>query len=105
MTRKALDGARRRRIYLMRHAETSYVDEHGNAIPDSRSVPLTARGRDQADEMGRMLASIEFDVAICSGLPRTRETATRVLAGRGIPIEEFPALEEIRPGHAVLESD
>jgi probable phosphoglycerate mutase len=105
MTRKALDGAPRRRIYLLRHAETSYVDEQGNAIPDSRSVPLTARGREQADEMARMLAPIAFDVAVCSGLPRTRETAVRVLAGRGMTVEDFPALEEIRPGHAVLESD
>jgi len=105
MSRKALDGAPRRRIYLLRHAEASYVDEQGNAIPDSRSVPLTARGREQADEMARLLAPIDFDAAICSGLPRTRETAERVLAGRGLAIEDFPALEEIRPGHAVLESD
>jgi len=105
MSRKALDGAERRRIYLLRHAETSYVDDQGNAIPDSRSVPLTARGREQADEMARMLAPIAFDAAICSGLPRTRETATRILAGRGLTIEDFPALEEIRPGHAVLQSD
>jgi probable phosphoglycerate mutase len=105
MRRRALDGARRRRIYLMRHAETSYVDEQGNAIPDSRSVPLTERGRAQADDMARLLAPIAFDRAICSGLPRTRETAGRVLAGRELAIEERPELEEIRPGHAVLQSD
>ena len=105
MTRKALDGAPRRRIYLMRHAETSYVDDEGNAVPDSRSVPLTERGRSQADDMARVLAPIRFDRVICSGLPRTRETAERVLAGRNLRVEERPALEEIRPGHAILQSD
>ena len=105
MSRKALDGARRRRIYLMRHAETSYVDDEGNAIPDSRTVPLTERGRRQADEMARVLAPVHFDRVICSGLPRTRETAERVLAGRDLRIQEQPALEEIRPGHAILRSD
>jgi broad specificity phosphatase PhoE len=69
MSRKALDGAERRRIYLLRHAETSYVDEQGNAIPDSRSVPLTARGREQADEMARMLAPIAFDAGDLLGPP------------------------------------
>jgi probable phosphoglycerate mutase len=105
VTRKALDGVRRRRIYLMRHAETSYVDDQGNAIPDSRSVPLTVRGRAQADQMAIVLAPVAFDRAICSGLPRTRETAERVLAGRSVAIEDRPALEEIRPGHAVLKAD
>ena len=103
--RNALDGAQRRRIYLLRHAETSYVDREGNAVPDSRLVPLTARGCEQASQMGRWLASVPFDRVICSGLLRTLETAERLVEGRGLVLEQVPALEEIRPGHAVLESD
>ena len=105
MTRKALDGALRRRVYLFRHAETSYVDKHGNAIPDSRSVPLTDRGREQADEMARLVSGVPFDRAICSGLPRTRETGERLLAGRPLTLEMQPELEELRPGHGVAGSD
>jgi probable phosphoglycerate mutase len=103
--RRALDGARRRRVYLFRHAETSYVDREGNAVPDSRLVPLTERGCEQAVEMGRWLGGVGFDRVVCSGLLRTRETAERLVAGRNIVIEERAELEEIRPGHAVLESD
>ena len=99
--RKALDGARRRRVYLFRHAETSYVDREGNAVPDARLVPLTARGCEQATEMGRWLRGIPFDRVVCSGLLRTRETAERLLAGRNIVVEERGELEEIRPGHAL----
>jgi probable phosphoglycerate mutase len=105
MTLKALDGARRRRIYLFRHAETSYVDRDGNAVPDSRAVPLTDRGCEQAVQMSQWLVNVSFDRVVCSGLLRTRETAERLIAGRPLQIEERPALEEIRPGHAVLESD
>jgi len=105
MALKALDGARRRRIYLFRHAETSYVDREGNAVPDSRAVPLTTRGCEQALQMSAWLVDVPFDRVVCSGLLRTRETAERLIGGRAFNIEERPALEEIRPGHAVLESD
>jgi broad specificity phosphatase PhoE len=105
MRLEALDGARRRRIYLFRHAETSYVDRDGNAVPDSRAVPLTTRGCEQAIQMSQWLVEVPFDRVVCSGLLRTRETAERLVAGRPLTVEEKPAFEEIRPGHAVLESD
>jgi probable phosphoglycerate mutase len=105
MSRKALDGALRRRIYLFRHGETSYVDKHGNAIPDSRSVTLTDRGREQADEMARLISGVPFDRAVCSGLPRTVETGERLLAGRPLTLEVVSELEELRPGHGVSGSD
>jgi len=105
MTLEALDEARRRRIYLFRHAETSYVDREGNAVPDSRAVPLTTRGCEQAVQASLWLADVPFDRVVCSGLLRTRETVERLIVGRQLAIEEKPALEEIRPGHAVLESD
>jgi len=48
--------------------------------------------------MGRMLADVTFERAACSDLPRTRQTAELVLAGRGLELEERPALKEIRAG-------
>ncbi len=89
----------RRRIYLLRHAEAAYVADDGTVTTDPRNVPLTAEGRIQARKQSAVLASIAFDRAICSGLPRTRETAGLILAGRTEPaIEERPALEEINGG-------
>ncbi|RQR51703.1 histidine phosphatase family protein [Burkholderia sp. Bp9002] len=93
---------RRRRIYLMRHGDVTYFDDSGRAIDPDR-VPLNAHGRDQASAAGRVFAEqrIRFDRVIASGLPRTLETAQRVLAetGQRIDIEVEPAWREIRGGH------
>jgi len=89
----------RRRIYLLRHGEASYVAEDGTVTDDPRNVPLTATGRIQARKQSAILASVDFDKAICSGLPRTRETAKLVLAYRDHPpLEVISELEEIRGG-------
>lgn len=87
----------RRRIFLLRHAEAAYVRENGRVAEDIRKAPLTELGRQQARKQAAVLASVPFDRAICSGLPRTLETATLILAGRRSPkLETLPALEEIR---------
>ena len=87
----------RRRIFLLRHAEAAYVHDDGTVTQDPRSVSLTALGQQQARKQAAVLASVPFDRAICSGLPRTVETARLILAGREAPsLETDPALEEIR---------
>lgn len=92
-----LEEPDRRRIVLMRHGEAAYVDEAGRPAPDARQVPLTARGREQAQAQGRALAGIPFDRAVCSGLPRTVETATLVLGEQrradGSPVPELEVSE------------
>lgn len=95
------DGAIRRRIFLMRHAQAEYVRPDGTRAPDSRVVPLTAQGREEAARMAQLLANAQFDRAICSGLPRTRETATIILGQRTLPLEIVGDLEEIRGGDAI----
>jgi probable phosphoglycerate mutase len=91
----------RRRIFLMRHGSVTYFDEAGKPhLPES--VPLNADGRAQADAAGHAFgaAGVRFDRVIVSGLPRTVETAARVLAvtGQAMQPEIWPALEEIRGG-------
>lgn len=91
----------RRRVYLMRHGSVTYFDESGKPfLPES--VALNAQGRDQASAAGRAFADhgVRFDRVIVSGLPRTVETAQRVLAetGQDIAIDRWPELEEIRGG-------
>lgn len=63
MLRTAFDGSRRRRIYLFRHGDVSYVDDRGNRVADSTRVPLTDWGREQASLTGKALAKIPFDRA------------------------------------------
>jgi broad specificity phosphatase PhoE len=92
----------RRRIHLMRHGAVDYFRADGSAVPPE-SVPLNADGREQARAAGALLgaAGIRFDRVVTSGLPRTVETATRVLEAAGQPglaIGIDAAFEEIRPG-------
>ncbi len=96
MLRTAFDGARRRRIYLFRHGDVSYVDERGNRVADPTTVPLTAWGREQAMATGKALAKIPFDRAVTSSYPRSMETASLILEGRGIEIEANDRFVEFR---------
>lgn len=102
----------RRRIYLMRHGEAAYVADDGTVTNDPVNVPLTSRGREQAATQGQTLANIEFDRAICSGLPRTVETAELVLRQNNqaadLPLTTKPEMQEIHPrpgGFRELPSD
>lgn len=61
--RIAYDGSRRRRIYLLRHGDVSYVNAEGFRVKDSNAVPLTAWGREQTTETGKALKNIKFDRA------------------------------------------
>jgi probable phosphoglycerate mutase len=86
----------RRRIYLMRHADVSYVEAGRPVHP--HHVPLTPRGQEQARTAAGVLASVALDRVITSGLPRTRTTAEVVLAGRSVPAEVDPRWREIETG-------
>jgi probable phosphoglycerate mutase len=102
--RTAFDGSIRRRIHLFRHGDVSYISDNGDRVPDSRLVPLTDWGRKQAAEMGEFMDGTPFDRAICSGLPRTVETAEGVLNGRPIDLQHMPAFEEITSGDPSMEN-
>ena len=84
----------RRRIYLMRHAQVAYFEDGRPLRPDL--VPLTEAGRDQARAARELLAGIDFDRVITSGLTRTVETA-RIVAPDQEP-ESWPELREIESG-------
>jgi len=81
----------RRRLYLMRHAEVSYVGER-----DPEVVRLTERGLEQAEAARAALEDVAFDVVVTSSLPRTVETATIVAPES--EIEELHAFDEWRGG-------
>jgi len=85
----------------MRHGSVTYFDEAGKPhLPET--VPLNEAGRAQAAAAGQAFAAdgVRFDRVIVSGLPRTVETAMRVLAetGQQIELENWPELAEIRGG-------
>ena len=85
----------RRRLYLMRHADVSYVDESGVPVNPER-VPLTVAGRRQAEAARRALAGVELDLVVASDLPRTAETAQLVAPDRSV--EHWAELAEWKGG-------
>lgn len=92
----------RRRIYLMRHGHVDYFGpEIMAAGGDTKVVPLTPLGQEQAKAAGIALSHVTLDRAVCSGVPRTRQTAEFVLAGqegKAPFLEEEPELVEIHGG-------
>lgn len=92
-----MQGAGRRRIYLMRHGHVDYFQA---GMTDFDNVTLTPAGVEQARAAGEGLKSIKFDIALCSGLERTVETAGLVLAANDqAPILNVePRLRELRGG-------
>ncbi|MDB5952490.1 MAG: fructose-2,6-bisphosphatase [Massilia sp.] len=91
----------RRRIFLMRHGSVTYFDASGKPYPPE-SVALNEQGRAQASAAGQAFAAdnVRFDRVIASSLPRTVETARRVLmeTGQDIAIDSWPELDELRGG-------
>lgn len=76
----------------MRHGAVAYFDAAGRPVaPDD--VPLTDEGRAQAKAACALLADVELDRVVASGLPRTRETAALVAPLR--QVETWPDLREI----------
>ena len=78
-------------IFLIRHGETA-----GNAarivqLPD---IPLSARGRAQAERLARRLAREGVAQILSSDLPRARETAETLQRVTGAPITFEPLLHE-----------
>lgn len=97
----ALSGTTgRRRIYLMRHGHVDYSSREVVEAQDATIARLTPLGHEQAQAAAIAFANVPLDVAICSGLRRTRETAQIVLnAHQDAPqLEDEPALTELHSG-------
>jgi len=95
--RVAIDGASRRRLYLFRHGSVDYIDEEGEWVEDPDTVDLNDKGKAQAAGMAELFADVHVDKALCTGLPRTRQTGETILGDRNIELDIYAELEEIRP--------
>lgn len=97
----ALSGTTgRRRIYLMRHGHVDYSSREVVQAQDAKIARLTPLGHEQAGAAAEAFAHVHLDLAICSGLRRTRETAQIVLAAHHAPpvLEDEPGLTELSSG-------
>ena len=83
----------RRRLYLMRHGAVSYFGPDGRPV-DPDEVGLNDDGRAQAEAARALLAPVDFDRVLTSGLRRTVETAEIVAPSHEAEI--WPELRELR---------
>jgi broad specificity phosphatase PhoE len=83
---------------ISRHAESTLNFE--NRVNGDPEVPvaLTEKGREEAALLGQQLRHIPIDVCIHTRFSRTRETAEIALAGRAVPFEVEPLLDDVKIG-------
>jgi probable phosphoglycerate mutase len=83
---------------MARHGESTL--NFDNRINGDPGVPvhLTDKGRDEARLLGQQIAHVPFDLCLHTRFLRTRETAELALAGRNVPFEEMPGLDDIDIG-------
>jgi len=94
----------RRRIYLMRHGHVDYFAKAVTETGNPRLAELTFQGDEEADAAGQALGVIRFDVALCSGLKRSQQTAERVLdwqSDNDISLESDSRFEELNSGQFI----
>jgi broad specificity phosphatase PhoE len=87
-----------RLFVIARHAESVANAAHDVSSDPTKAVPLTDRGREQAQRLGEQIGSLDVDVAVCTRFLRTRQTAEIALAGRAVPIVVDPLLDELDSG-------
>ena len=68
---------------------------NGNPAVD---VPLTEQGREDGRLLGLQLANVPLELCVVTRFPRTRATAEAALAGRAVPFEVEPLLDDIDVG-------
>jgi 2,3-bisphosphoglycerate-dependent phosphoglycerate mutase len=83
---------------IARHGESTLNFE--NRVNGDPSVPvhLTDKGRDESRLLGQQLAHLPLDLCVHTRFVRTYETAELALAGRDVPFEEVPGLDDIDIG-------
>lgn len=88
------------KIYFVRHGETDWNKER--KIQGQVDIPLNAFGVHLAEETGKGLADVKFDVCFTSPLGRAKETARLILKenkhGNDVPVFEDARIEEMAFG-------
>ena len=87
-----------RLFVLTRHAHSLLNAERRVNGDPSRPVPLTDTGREEARLLGQELTGLRLDRCVCTRFGRTRETAEIALAGRSLPLDVEPLLDDIAIG-------
>jgi broad specificity phosphatase PhoE len=83
---------------ISRHGESTLNFENRVNGDPALEVVLTEKGRAEATLLGQQLAHVPLDVCVHTRFGRTHETAAMALAGREVPFEVEPLLDDIDVG-------
>lgn len=87
-----------RLFVLARHGQSELnVTQRVNGDPSVR-VALTSLGKTEAVRLGAELTAVALDLCVHTRFGRTRQTAEIALAGRNVPLEVEPLLDDIYVG-------
>jgi probable phosphoglycerate mutase len=87
-----------RLFVLTRHGQSELnVTRHVNGDP-AVPVEVTAQGAEESARLGAELAGFALDLCIHTRFGRTRQTAELALAGRSVPLDVEPLLDDIDVG-------
>ncbi|MDD6352292.1 MAG: histidine phosphatase family protein [Lachnospiraceae bacterium] len=87
-------------FYITRHAETE-ANINGLLVGSGGDSPLTAKGQEQANALGKGLYGIHFDKCFTSEMGRAQNTAKTILDqsnNKNIKIETDPGLNDLNWG-------
>jgi broad specificity phosphatase PhoE len=87
-----------RLFVLVRHGQSTLNRTHQVNGDPAVAVPLTEQGRAEAAALGLQVAGLALDLCLHTRFGRTRETAELALAGRSVPLEVEPLLDDIDIG-------
>jgi broad specificity phosphatase PhoE len=85
-------------VVLARHAHSQLNLEHRINGDPFVPVHITDDGKEEARELGLQLANVPIELCVHTRFPRTQETADLALAGRDVPVEVEPLLDDIDIG-------
>jgi broad specificity phosphatase PhoE len=85
------------RVYLIRHASTTFAAE--DRFAGASNVPLSEAGRTQARRLAERLTKHPPAAVYCSPMERTMETAALVAGPHGLTPNPRDGLKEINHGH------
>lgn len=87
-----------RLFVIARHAHSTLnLEGRINGDP-SRPVTLTEQGREEARQLGIQVANVPLDRCVHTRFSRTYDTAALALAGRDVPFDVEPLLDDIDVG-------
>jgi broad specificity phosphatase PhoE len=89
------------RVFITRHGQT--VSNREGRFCGHSETSLTELGREQARALGRRLEGTTIDAVYTSDFSRAIETASLVVAGRGLTPRVDPALRELHYGEWEME--